>query len=87
MLAHPLCSRVQESRSNRKESRQWLVNSIAGLDLGDAATKRRRFAQFLPGGAACRGAEHRQVAEGMLQLLFESAPAEVGHACRGEEEG
>lgn len=80
MLPHHLCPRVQESRSNRKESRQWLVNSMAGLDLGDAATKRRRFAQFLPGGAACRGAEHRQVAEGMLQLLFEAAPAEVG-AC------
>ncbi|PRW56173.1 hypothetical protein C2E21_5142 [Chlorella sorokiniana] len=67
-----------ESRSNRKEARQWLINSIAGLDLTDAATKRRRFAQFLPGGAACRGAEHRQVAEAMLQLLFDAAPAEVG---------
>ena len=67
----------QEPRSNRKEARQWLINSIADLDLSDAATKQRRFVQFLPGGAACRGAEHRQVAEAMLQLLFEAAPAEV----------
>lgn len=75
----------QEPRSNRKEARQWLINSIADLDLSDAATKQRRFVQFLPGGAACRGAEHRQVAEAMLQLLFEAVPAEVGtewnHRC------
>ncbi|KAI7843991.1 hypothetical protein COHA_002529 [Chlorella ohadii] len=73
-----LHSLLLEPRSNRKEARQWLINSIADLDLSDAATKQRRFVQFLPGGAACRGAEHRQVAEAMLQLLFEAAPAEVG---------
>ena len=67
----------QESRSNRKEARQWLINSIAALDLQDTATKRRRFTQFLPGGAACRGAEHEAVGRAMLQLLFDAAPGEV----------
>lgn len=66
------------SRSGSKEARQWLTNSIAGLELSDAATKRRRFTQYLPGGTACRGAEHATLGRAMLQLLFESHPAEVG---------
>ena len=68
---------LQDSRSNRKEARQWLINSTAGLELQDPGTQRRRFAQFLPGGAACRSKEHQALALAALQLLFESAPAEV----------
>jgi hypothetical protein len=69
---------LQESRSNRKEVRQWLINTLAGLNIENRTTRRRRFAQFLPGGAACRGAEHQAIGQAMLQLLFEAAPAEVG---------
>ena len=71
----PLLS--QGSRSGSKEARQWLLNSIAALDLQDTSTKRRRFAQFLPRGAACHGAEHAPLCRAMLQLLFEAAPTEV----------
>lgn len=71
---HPL---VQDSRSTRKEARQWLINSIAAVDLRHAATKCPRFSQFLPGGATCRGAEHAALGQAALQLLFEAAPAEV----------
>lgn len=78
----PACTRTtpgwsQDSRSTRKEARQWLINALAALDLQEPGTKRRRFMQFLPGGAACRGAEHTPLALAALQLLFETAPAEV----------
>lgn len=82
-VAHPRLSchfavLLQESRSNRKEVRQWLINTLAGLNIENRTTRRRRFAQFLPGGAACRGAEHQAIGQAVLQLLFEAAPAEVG---------
>ncbi|KAI3436602.1 hypothetical protein D9Q98_006019 [Chlorella vulgaris] len=77
-LKHTLQAVVLESRSNRKEVRQWLINTLAGLNIENRTTRRRRFAQFLPGGAACRGAEHQAIGQAVLQLLFEAAPAEVG---------
>ncbi|EFN58578.1 hypothetical protein CHLNCDRAFT_50380 [Chlorella variabilis] len=77
-LKQALHAALLGSRSNSKEARQWLINSIAGLGIQHAATKRRRFTQFLPGGAACRGAEHQALGLAALQLLFEAAPAEVG---------
>jgi hypothetical protein len=81
--APTLC--LQDSRSNCNEARQWLINSIAGLELQDPGTQRRRFAQFLPGGAACRGKEHQALALAALQLLFESSPAEVGQRQRQQQ--
>ena len=69
---------MQDSRSNRKEARQWLINAIAGLEIQDAATRRQRFTQFLPGSTACRTREHQAIGQAMLQLLFEAAPGEVG---------
>ncbi|KAL4457615.1 hypothetical protein ABPG75_012480 [Micractinium tetrahymenae] len=66
------------SRSASTEARQWLLNSIAALELTDAATKRSRFDQFLPGGAACRCKEHEPLVLGLLQLAAEAAPREVG---------
>lgn len=70
----------QASRSASKEARQWLFSSIAALELTDPATKRSRFDQFLPGGPSCRGKEHEPLALGLLQLLAEAAPGEVGAA-------
>lgn len=72
------CPIPQASRSGFKEARQWLINSIAALDIQDPGTRRRRFTQYLPHGSAHRGAEHRAVCQAMLQLLFEAAPGEVG---------
>ena len=78
---------MQGARSTRKEARQWLLNALAGLEVGDPATQRRRWARFLPGGAACRDAAHAAVAAAMLQLLFEASPGEVRGGKGGSRAG
>lgn len=82
LLLAPPNHAAQASRSTSKEARQWLFSSIAELELTDPATKRSRFDQFMPGGPACRGKEHEPLALGLLQLLAEADPAEVGAAAK-----
>eukprot|EP00887_Chlorella_sp_A99_P002843 scaffold6.g2843.t1 len=66
------------SRQAQLEAEQWLVSALAALVVTDRGTRRRRFAQFLPGGSAARRAEHAPLARALLGVLLEAAPARVG---------
>jgi hypothetical protein len=68
---------VQGHRSNQKEAKAWLLNTIAGLGLQDAGLKRRKFAQYLPGGSAY-DRQHEGLGRQLLQLLFQDEPEKVG---------
>ena len=67
-----------QARSNRAATAAGLINALAALPVQDPRLKRLRLAQFLPGGSACRGAEHEPLARALLALLFDARPALAG---------
>jgi hypothetical protein len=70
---------TQARRSNRVEAKAWLQNSLAALPVDAPAVKRRRLAQFLPGGSAWRRDDAAQAAFGeqLLKLVFEQRAPQV----------
>ncbi len=77
-LQQQLQQLLVSGRSNRGESKSWLCNALANLDLGDPPLKRRRFAQFLPGGSGWTSAEEvGAYGEQMIALLLETRPDRV----------
>lgn len=73
---------LQAYRSNQKEAKSWLLNAIASLDIQDPGIKRRKFAQFLPGGSLFDKGQHEEFGRQLLLGLSADEPRKVGAAGR-----
>ena len=70
-------TRAQATRGTSQEAKAWLINAIAALGVRDPGLRRRKFAQFLPGGSAYDRDAHAEFAAQLLQGLFADEPQKV----------
>lgn len=59
------------------EAKAWLINAVGALGVHDAGLRRRKFAQFLPGGSGFDRERHMEFGRQLLEALFADEPQKV----------